>query len=230
MGGGAVGLLADGSGSLHELHHPRPLEDGAGELAISFDEELGDRHLENLLPAEEIGDPQITVLLLLTTGDRHLDSEPAGDVPQRHPLLLADIRQTVESLLPARRRPRLHGGGGEQRIGFGTDSVRDSAVGDRKGVPHPVLGIIEAILKTGFVVDGRHKWIPPTGPGAGRGCAPGARTFERGYSEPEEWGRRERRSPEPDPALPGGPDWITLAATASRWYRPAVACPGPRGT
>ena len=159
MGGGAIGLFADGSGSLHELHHPRALEDGAGELAISFDEELGDRHLENLLPAEEIGDPQITVFLLLATDNRHLDPEPAGNVPQRHPLLLADIRQTVESLLPARRRPRLHGGGGEQRIGFGTDSVRDSAVGDRKGVPHPVLGIIEAILKTGFVVDGRHDGI-----------------------------------------------------------------------
>ena len=103
MSGGAVGLFADGRGRLHEFHHPRAFEDRAGELAIGFDEELGNRHLENLLPTEEIGDPQIAVLLFLATDDRHLDPEPSGDVPQRHALLLADLCQAVESLLPAGR-------------------------------------------------------------------------------------------------------------------------------
>ena len=74
-------------------------------MPISLDEQLGDRHFQDFLPAEQIGDSQIAIILLLTADDRQIQAEPSGDVPQRDPLLLPHVGQPVEAFAAMPRGP-----------------------------------------------------------------------------------------------------------------------------
>ena len=148
--------LADRGGSLHELHHPRPLEHGPGELALSLDEQLGHRHLEHLLPPQQVGEPQVRVGLLLTPHERQRHAQPASHVAERHALLPPHVGDSVKRGLPPSDEPVgvIHRTGRASEIGM-------FAIGDGQRIRESVVRIVKPVLAVAVVVHSGHAGFLP---------------------------------------------------------------------